>query len=142
MNKASGDRIPDELFQILKDDDALKCCTQYASKLGKHRSGHRTGKRSVFIPIPKKGSTKEWSNYRKIALISHASKVLATQCCLTLCDPMDCSLLGSSVHGTLQARILDWVAIPLSRGSFQPRNRTCVSCISCIAGSFFTYGAT
>ena len=111
MNKASGDRIPDELFQILKDDDALKCCTQYASKLGKHRSGHRTGKRSVFIPIPKKGSTKEWSNYRKIALISHASKVLATQCCLTLCDPMDCSLLGSSVHGISQARTVEWAAI-------------------------------
>ena len=53
-----------------------KCCTQYASKFGKLSSGHRTGKRSVFIPIPKKGNAKECSDYRTIALISHASKVM------------------------------------------------------------------
>ena len=49
--------------------------------------------------------------------------------CLTLCDPMDHSLPGSSVHGILQARILDWVAISFSRGSSWPRDRTCISCI-------------
>ena len=53
-----------------------KCCTQYASKFGKLSSGHRTGKRSVFFPIPKKGNAKECSNYCTIALISHASKVM------------------------------------------------------------------
>ena len=53
-----------------------KCCTQYVSKFGKLSSGHRTGKRSLFIPIPKKGNAKECSNYRTIALISHASKVM------------------------------------------------------------------
>ena len=53
-----------------------KCCTQYASKFGKLSSGHRTGKRSVFIPIPKKGNAKECSNYHTIVLISHASKVI------------------------------------------------------------------
>ena len=52
----------------------LKCCTQYASKFGKLSSGHR--KRSVFIPIPKKGNDKESSIYHTIALISHTSKVL------------------------------------------------------------------
>ena len=61
--------------------------------------------------------------------------MLSLQWCLTLCDPMDCSLPGSSVHGILQARILEWVAMPLSRVSFQPRGRTRVSCI---AGGFFT----
>ena len=50
--------------------------TRYASKFGNLSSGHRTGKRSVFTPIPKKGNTKECSNYRTIALISHASKVM------------------------------------------------------------------
>ena len=45
---------------------------------------------------------------------------LVTQKCLTLCDPMDCSLPGSSVHGILQARILEWIAIPTCRGSSQP----------------------
>ena len=50
--------------------------------------------------------------------------VLVAQSCLTLCDPMDCSQPGSPVHGILQARILEWVAIPFSRGSFQPRDWT------------------
>ena len=72
MNKASGgDGIPVELFQILKDD-----AVKVLHKFEKLSSGHRTGKRSVFIPIPKKGNAKECSNYRTIALISHAIKVM------------------------------------------------------------------
>ena len=49
-------------------------------------------------------------------------KVFVIQSCLTLCDPMHCSPPGSSVHGILQARILEWIAIPFSRRSFQPRD--------------------
>ena len=49
---------------------------------------------------------------------------------LTLCDPMDSCLPGSSVHGILQARILEWVAVPFSRASSQPRDRTRISCIA------------
>ena len=60
------------------------------------------------------------------------------QSCLTLWGPMDCCLPGSSVHGILQARILKWVAMSSSRGSFPPRGRNCISCSSCIAGGFFT----
>ena len=56
--------------------------------------------------------------------------VLVTQSCPALPDPTDCSLPGSSVHGILQARILEWVAIPFSRGSSQPRNPAQVSCIA------------
>ena len=56
----------------------------------------------------------------------------------TLCDPMDSNLPGSSVHGIILARILDWGAMPSSKGSSQPRDRTCISCGSCIAGGFFT----
>ena len=52
---------------------------------------------------------------------------LVAQACLTLCDPMDCSPQGSSVHGILQARIQKGVALPSSRGSSQPRDRTQVS---------------
>ena len=58
------------------------------------------------------------------------SECEVTQSFLTLCDPMDCSPPGSSVHGILQARILEWVAISFSRGSSQPRDRTWVSCIA------------
>ena len=53
-----------------------KCCIQYASKFGNLSSGHRTGRRSVSIPIPKKGNAKECSNYCAIALVSHSSKVM------------------------------------------------------------------
>ena len=59
--------------------------------------------------------------------IRHAKSL---QSCPTLCDPMDCNPPGSSVHGILQARILEWVARPSSRGSSQPRDQTCVSCIA------------
>ena len=54
------------------------------------------------------------------------------QMCLTLCDPMDCSPLGSSVHGILQARILEWIAMPSSRRSSWPRDWTHISYVSCI----------
>ena len=60
-----------------------------------------------------------------------------SQSCPTLCDPMDCSPSGSSVHGNLQARILEWVVVPFSRGSSRPRDRTHVSCGSRIVGGFF-----
>ena len=59
-------------------------------------------------------------------------KVLITQSCMTLCNPMDCSLPGSSVYGISQARTLEWIAISSSRGSSQPRDQTHVSCVSCI----------
>ena len=61
--------------------------------------------------------------------------VLVTHSCLTLCDPMDCSLPGSPVHGILQVRIMKWVAMPSSKRSSRPWDRTCISCIS---GRFFT----
>ena len=65
--------------------------------------------------------------------------VKVAQSCLTLCDPRDCSLPGSSVHGILQARIQEWVAVPFSQGSSQLRYLTQ---ISYIAGRFFTIWAT
>ena len=64
---------------------------------------------------------------------------MRAQSCPILCDFMDCITPGSSVHGIFQARILEWVAISSSRGSSQPRDRTQVSCVSCIAGKFVTY---
>ena len=74
MNKASGDDgIPVELFQILKDDAVLHSISQ---QIWKTQQWPRDWKRSVFIPIPKKGNAKECSNYHTISLISHASKVM------------------------------------------------------------------
>jgi len=92
----------------------LKCCTYYVSKFGKQQ-WPQNWKRSVFIQSQRKatpGKEKE-------------SEV--TQSCLTLCDPMDCSLPGSSVHGIFQAIVLEWIAISFSSGSSQPRAWTLVS---------------
>ena len=76
MNKASGgDGIPVELFQILKDD-SVKALYSLFQQIWKTQQWPQDWKRSVFIPIPKKGSVKECSNYHTIALISHASKVM------------------------------------------------------------------
>ena len=76
VNKASeGDGIPVELFQILKDD-AVKVLQSICQQIWKIHQWPQDWKRSVFIPIPKKGNAKECSNYHTIVLISHTSKVM------------------------------------------------------------------
>ena len=75
-NKTTGgDRIPADLFQILKDD-AVKVLHSICQQIGNTQQWPHDWKKSVFIPIPKKGSAKECSNYCIIALISHVSKVM------------------------------------------------------------------
>ena len=73
---------------------------------------------------------KRWQEYTEKGKESEVAHL-----CLTICDPMDCNLPGSSAHGIFQAGILVWVAISFSRASSRPRDRTYVSCI---AGEFFT----
>ena len=76
VNKASGgDGIPVELFQILKDD-AVEVLHSVCQQIWKTLQWPQDWKRSVFIPIPKKGNAKEYSNYHTIAFISHSSKVM------------------------------------------------------------------
>ena len=75
-NKASGDdEIPAELFQILRDD-AVKVLHSICQQIWKTQQWPQDWKRSVFIPIPKKGNAKECSNYHTVALISHTSKIM------------------------------------------------------------------
>ena len=74
-NASGGDGIPVELFQILKDD-AMKVLHSICQQIGKTHQWPQDWKRSVFIPIPKKGNAKECSNYCTVVLISHASKVM------------------------------------------------------------------
>ena len=102
MNKARGGTgIPVELFQILKDD-AVKVLHLICQQIWKTQLWPQNWKRSVSILIPKKGNTKECSNYHTIALISHAAAVAKSlQSCLTLCDPIDSSPSGSPVPGSL-----------------------------------------
>ena len=76
--------------------------------------------------------------FSSLRIIMYGNKLCCAkllQSCLTLCDPMDHSLPGSTVHGTLQARILEWVVMPSSRGSSWSSDRTYVSCTT---GGFFT----
>ena len=73
--------------------------------------------------------------------VHYVHACLVTQSCMTLCDPLDCSPPGSSVHEIIQARILEWVVMPSSRESSWPRNQTLISCVFCIADGFFTHWA-
>ena len=75
IQSCGGDGIPVELFQIL-NDDAVKLLHSICQQIWKTQQWPQDWKRSVFIPIPKKGNAKECSNYRTIALISHARKVM------------------------------------------------------------------
>ena len=79
-----------------------------------------------------------WFKSCKIIIFIMKVETLVSQSCPILCDPMDYNPLGSSVHGILQARILESVAIPSSTGSFWPRDRTHISCSSCTVEVFFT----
>ena len=75
IKASGGDRIPVELFQILKDD-AVKALHSICQKIWKTQQWPQDWKRSMFIPIPKKGNAKECSKYHTIALISHTNKVM------------------------------------------------------------------
>ena len=92
-----------------------------------------------FLASSMEGCGGDGKHVRHLSFIMWEVKVLVAQSCLTLCDSMDSSLPGSSVHGILQARIREWVAMPSSRGSSHPRDQTQVAHI---AGGFFTVWAT
>ena len=108
----------------------LKNCTQYVSKFGKLSCGHRTGRGQFSFQSPRKAMPKNAQREREREV---------AQSCPTLCDPVDCSPPDSSVHGILQARILEWVAISFSRGSSLPRD---LIHVSRIAGRHFNLWAT
>ena len=108
--------------KIMNITNSLTCAPEQERK----KSGGKSQKKWLISFDPQKHRKKE-------------SEV--TQSCPTLCDPIDCSLPGSSVHGIFQAIVLEWIAISFSRGSSLPRDRTHISCISCIGG-FFTNDTT
>ena len=91
FHSSSGDGIPVELFQILKDD-AVKVLHSICQQIWKTQQWPQDWKSSVFIPIPKKGNAKECSNYHTIALISHASKVMLKILQARLQQYMNCEL--------------------------------------------------
>ena len=104
-------------------------------------AGEKSNCGSLFFYECSCGLENSISNKTLLDPISHYNGSMCAkslQSCLTLCDPVHCSPPASSVHGILQARILEWVAGPSSRASSWSRNRTRVSCILWIAGRVFT----
>ena len=98
-------------------------------------------KKSSWKPFFKRLLNPKYFHHKSIfwLLLVRKKENEVAQLCLTLCDPKECSLPGSSIHGIFQAKVLEWVAIAFSRGSSQPRDQTRVSHI---AGSCFTFWAT
>ena len=93
----------------------------------------------VFATLDCEGSPTPTVSWKSFTSCVHAKSL---QSCPTLCNPMDCSLPGSSVHGIFQAIVLEWIVISFSRGSSHPRDWTCISYFSCIASGFFTTNTT
>ena len=97
----------------------------------------------VFLPGESQGWGAWWAAIYGVAQsrtrLKWLSSSMSFQLCLTLCDPVDCSPLGSSVHGIFQARIPEWVALPSSRGSSQPRYQTHIFNIFCIGRQVLYY---
>ena len=115
MNKASeGDGLPVELFQILKDD-AVKVLHSICQQIWKTQQWPQDWKRSVFIPIPKKGNAKECSNYCTIALISHALKVMLKILQARLQQYVSCEL--PDVQAGLENAEEPEIKLPTSAGS-------------------------
>ena len=99
----------------------------------KARTSVKTTQVILRLHEPHQGRSVVQSRSRNVTMMTQWSA--HAQLCLILCNSMDCNPLGSSVHGILQARILEWVAMPSSRRSSRPRDRTQVSHV---AGGFFT----
>ena len=117
MNRASGgERIPMELFQILKDD-AVKVMHLICQQIWKTQQWPQDWKRSVFIPVPKKGNAKECSNYRTIALISHANKVMLKILQARLQQYVNCEL--PDVQAGLEKAEEPEIKLPTSAGSWK-----------------------
>ena len=130
-NKASGgDRIRVELFQILKDD-AVKVLHSICQQIWKTQQWPQDWKRSVFIPIPKKGNAKECSNYRTIALISYANKVMLKILQARLQQYMNCELELMFKLGLEKAEEPE-IKLPTSTGSWKKQESSRKTSISAL----------
>ena len=124
-HRLNGDKF-EQTLGVSEGQGSLACCSPWGSQRVRfteqlNNKFIRPRRQEAFIGLRCLNSLKE------ISLIQRKVKALVAQLCLTLCDLVDCNPPGSSVHGILQAKILEWVTISFSRGSSQPRDRTRVS---------------
>ena len=128
--KASrGDGIPAELFQILKDD-AVKVLHSICQQIWKTRQWPQDWKRSVFIPIPKKGNAKECSTYCTIALISHTNKVMLKILQARLQQYMNCEI--PNVQADFRKGRITRAKLPTSAGSWKKQESSRKTSISAL----------
>ena len=131
MNKASGgDGIPVELFQILKND-AVKVLHSICQQIWKTQQWPQDWKRSVFIPLPKKGNAKECSNYHTVALISQASKVMLKILQARLQQYVNCEITDVQV-GFRKGREEPVIKLPTSAGSWKKQESSRKTSISAL----------
>ena len=129
-NKASGgDEIPIELFQTLKDD-AVKVLHSICQQIWKTQQWPQDWKRSVFIPIPKKGNAKECSNYHTVALISHTSKVMLKILQARLQQYVNCEL--PDVQAGLEKAEEPEMKLPTSAGSWKKQESSRKTSVSAL----------
>ena len=130
MNKASGgDGIPFELFQILKDD-AGQVLHSICQQIWKTQQWPQDWKRSLFIPIPKKGNAKECANYRTITLISHASKITLKLLQARLQQYVNCELPDFKL--VLEKAEEPEIKLPTSAGSWKKQESSRKTAISAL----------
>ena len=139
MVKVSASNVGDQVRSLGREDPLEKEMVTHSSILAWRIPWMEKPGRLQSMGSQRVGQNCVTSLFTIIKLMYYNKKtkgiVKVAQSCLTLCNPMNCRLTGSSVHGILQARILGWVALPFSRGSSQPRDQTQVSNI---AGGLFT----
>ena len=126
---SGGDGIPVELFQILKDD-AVKVLQSICQHIWKTQQWSQAWKRSVFIPIPKKGNAKECSNYRTIAFTSHASKVILKILQARLQQYVNCEL--PDVQAGFRKAEEPEIKVPTSTGSWKKQESSRKTSISAL----------
>ena len=131
------------MFSYLQNKDSIAFKAHFSELLNKASMPFLRLRSTASLFWVASNIAKYWTelknSYLEVSLLRVCVCVLVNQSCPTLCDPMDCSLPGSSDHGISQARITEWVAIPFSRGSSWRRDQTRVSCT---AGRFFTIWVT
>ena len=122
----------EEVKSLPLGDSLPVCNTQTQVGMKKNVPGTSLVVQWLRLCLPRQG-VGVWFPGQGTKILHACVCAKSLQLCLTVCSHMDCSLPGSSVHGILQARIPEWVSMPSSRGSSPPRDRTCVSYISCIS---------